>query len=673
MRKRLLMIIAGIVLACLPQGLQGQFTKLYTPFPVVVDGDTLDLPFFGGLNNPKPSLQDFDNDSLIDLLLGDPHGKLHFLKNTGTPLTPIWSPVTERLGDVKIYTWHRLVDIDDDGDLDLFCDNNANGVTYYNNQSVGQNFNFVLVSNSFGGITSGINNTPDFADIDNDGDYDFFLGDPGGQLVFYRNTGTPTTPSFTFVTDFYDSILAFPGGSGPGLGKATRPQHGFSAVNFADIDADLDLDLLWGDLFNPNVYLFRNNGNAASSDYAYLTDTYLSNSYSTFGFNHVPVADLDGDGDLDMIMGLANGENLNNLRLLRNIGSASLASFLLEDQNVIDQIDLGRSSFPALADLDGDGDIDLLIGNGDGRLTHYENIGTRANPSFQRVTEFFEGIDVGLSSMPAIVDWDRDGDFDLLIGNENGFIQYWRNDGSSCDFNAVLASNQYAAIKTDQLAVPVPVDLDKDGQTDLVVGEWDFNGFANVLLYENTGTTGNPQLTLVTKFLLKKSARDFTIPHAADWDGDGKTDLLVGGRNAGMTWFRNTAAGGTFPDSLTLIAQPDSFAFADAGARVTLARADIDSDGDQDLFIGEDDGGINFFRRDGGTPYRAGDADGNDLWTISDAVFLITYIFGGGPAPNPMLNGDADCNGIVTISDAVFLITFIFGGGPAPCSTCIGS
>ena len=69
-------------------------------------------------------------------------------------------------------------------------------------------------------------------------------------------------------------------------------------------------------------------------------------------------------------------------------------------------------------------------------------------------------------------------------------------------------------------------------------------------------------------------------------------------------------------------------------------------------------------------PYICGDADGNLIVTISDAVYLINYIFTGGPAPSPLLAADADCNGIVTISDAVFLINYIFSGGPAPCSGC---
>ncbi len=71
-----------------------------------------------------------------------------------------------------------------------------------------------------------------------------------------------------------------------------------------------------------------------------------------------------------------------------------------------------------------------------------------------------------------------------------------------------------------------------------------------------------------------------------------------------------------------------------------------------------------------GPPSVPGDVDGNGIVSISDAVFLINYIFAGGPAPNPLLAGDADCTGAVSISDAVYLINYIFAGGPAPCEAC---
>ncbi len=68
--------------------------------------------------------------------------------------------------------------------------------------------------------------------------------------------------------------------------------------------------------------------------------------------------------------------------------------------------------------------------------------------------------------------------------------------------------------------------------------------------------------------------------------------------------------------------------------------------------------------------YLCGDADGSDAVSISDAVFIVNFIFGGGPAPVPLEAADADCSGAVSISDAVHIVNFIFGGGPAPCAGC---
>ena len=68
--------------------------------------------------------------------------------------------------------------------------------------------------------------------------------------------------------------------------------------------------------------------------------------------------------------------------------------------------------------------------------------------------------------------------------------------------------------------------------------------------------------------------------------------------------------------------------------------------------------------------FLCGDANADASVDISDAVYLIAYIFAGGPAPNPLVAGDANCDLAVDISDAVYLISYIFGGGPAPCAGC---
>jgi hypothetical protein len=68
--------------------------------------------------------------------------------------------------------------------------------------------------------------------------------------------------------------------------------------------------------------------------------------------------------------------------------------------------------------------------------------------------------------------------------------------------------------------------------------------------------------------------------------------------------------------------------------------------------------------------YVSGDADRNGFVNISDAIYLINYVFSGGPAPNPLASADANCDGLANISDAVYIVAFIFSGGPAPCNPC---
>ena len=69
-------------------------------------------------------------------------------------------------------------------------------------------------------------------------------------------------------------------------------------------------------------------------------------------------------------------------------------------------------------------------------------------------------------------------------------------------------------------------------------------------------------------------------------------------------------------------------------------------------------------------PYLCGDADGDGAVNLGDGVFVVTYIFGGGPAPDPLQRFDTDCSGTVNIGDIVYLVQYIFASGPAPCALC---
>ncbi len=102
--------------------------------------------------------------------------------------------------------------------------------------------------------------------------------------------------------------------------------------------------------------------------------------------------------------------------------------------NPLDGIDVGLSSKPTFADLDGDGDLDAIVGEYDGFLNYYQNTGSSSAPAYTPQTGSanpFNGIDVGLSSKPTFADLDGDGDLDAIVGERDGTLNYYQNTGSS--------------------------------------------------------------------------------------------------------------------------------------------------------------------------------------------------------------------------------------------------
>jgi hypothetical protein len=237
------------------------------------------------------------------------------------------------------------------------------------------------------------------------------------------------------------------------------------------------------------------------------------------------------------------------------------------------------------------------------------------------------------------------------------------------DFNLVLVTAQLGGIQVDRLAIPRVADLNGDGLPDLLLGEWDFNGFANVRIYQSLGPVDNPQLTPHTFSSLPREFRDFTLPHLADWDNDGAKDMILGNRFLGLKLYLNASAVDSFPDSTTWVLQPDTLPGADDGYRLAVATSDIDSDTDLDVFVGEEDGGINFYRQQGGVTFTRGDVNNNSFITSADIIYLVNYVFKGGPAPLPVVeSGDVNCNSVISSADIIYLVNYVFKGGPAPCA-----
>src|SRR6185295_2833939 len=136
------------------------------------------------------------------------------------------------------------------------------------------------------------------------------------------------------------------------------------------------------------------------------------------------LADLDGDGDLDALVGESSG----NAVFFENTGTASAPAFAAPMTNPFGLADVGSYNAPALGDVDGDGDLDALVGEDSGNAVFFENTGTASAPAFAApMTNPFGLADVGSYGAPALGDVDGDGDLDVLVGESYGNAVFFEN------------------------------------------------------------------------------------------------------------------------------------------------------------------------------------------------------------------------------------------------------
>jgi len=264
--------------------------------------------------------------------------------------------------------------------------------------------------------------------------------------------------------------------------------YAYAFPAFADLDADGDLDLLvseFGD-YTGSIQYFKNDGTNTDPQYApplqnpfgiTLDSMYL---FPTF-------ADLDHDGDMDLIA----GETYGNVLYFKNIGNANAPEFAAPALNPFGLTSSDYFVIPTFADLDADGDLDMLAGEYDGVMVYFKNIGTATNPQFAGPQQNAFGISpVNTVGFPAFADLDVDGDLDLLIGEYEGNMQFYENTGSAANPQfAAPVQNPFGLVAAYDLASPVFADLDGDGDMDLLVGEYE----GSMQYFENTTPVGTQE------------------------------------------------------------------------------------------------------------------------------------------------------------------------------------
>jgi hypothetical protein len=452
--------------------------------------------FFSGLATgsiPVPTLADLDGDGDKDLLVGmSESGLLKYYPNTGTPAAAVFAESgAQPWFQIGLYAYPWFVDLDGDSDIDLVCGRDEHDFPYYRNDGSPSAWNWVLdpaVFEGLGGSTYW--NSPCVADLSGDGRPDLVFGTSAGPLQYYVNSGPPTDPQWTLNTGLFGGVLDVGGASSP---------------FFFDFDGDGDPDLVSGSQLGDIKY-YRNIGTSEAP--AWQADNAYFASIDHSIYSAITLGCLDGDALPDAVVGDLSG----NLFYHHNTGSG-----FTYDPTIFAGISLGGWSVPRLVDMDDDGDLDLVAGKEDGRLRYFENVG-HGSMEWAEVTGYFGTIDVGSNCSPSLGDFDHDGDIDLLTGNLNHQLQFFRRAGAAWQEDPSVV----AGLVVGQNAAPALGDLDGDHDLDLAVGNYSgtFNYFRNTSPTTGLSAEGGTALRLVASpnpFRGGVSLR-FNLPESAPVD-----------------------------------------------------------------------------------------------------------------------------------------------------------
>ncbi len=486
-------------------------------------------------------------------------------------------------GDVNVYNINvdkpALVDMNSDGDLDVLTFNvSGNRIIYYENQQkelllTCDSLYFKIGDNCWGNIfedgispllflrdtcnlkfprlsepqkTMHVGSTLEVYDINGDGKQDALLGDVSlNNFNYLRNEGTVAYASFL------QQDTSFPSYDVP-----LRINY-FPVPYFLDIDNDNKIDLVSSSYdavagANINSIWYYKNLSADSIRLQLQQKDFLLKDMIDAGEgSHPCLFDFNNDGLKDIIIG-HNGYKdgistpLYKLRLYKNTGTANYPYFTLENDNYL-KVDslLLKEVAPAAGDLDNDGDTDIVAGLNDGKMVWWENTaGVNQVPvlvykSFMK-NDTGNTFTVGANAMPAIMDINNDNKNDLIIGERNGNLNYYK-------------------------------------------------GFSNSPLQFQHVTDSLGKIKIVAP----STSLGYTAPTFIDLDNNNKPDLVLGNYVFGLLWYKDVE------DKLaTTFGIPDTFRLRTPGYRTTPVFGDLSNDGKQELILGNLTGGLQFYSLD---------------------------------------------------------------------------
>lgn len=397
-------------------------------------------------------------------------------------------PGAERSGTRHSGSSLLAIDLNGNNTKDLLMgDVSCNNLYMLMNGGTTPNTNSPMVSvdNTFPSYDTPVNMftfpAPFYLDVNNDGVRDLIVATNEPSLTnthsgvwLYKNNGADNTPVFNLTEQGFMQNQMIERGEG-------------AFPVFLDYDNDGLQDLVVANFgfFNldsmghvANMALYHNTGTAAQAAFTLVDPNFagianiinIPSSYPAF-------ADLDNDGDQDMILGDGEG-NLHYF--VNNAGPGAIPDLDLVTLNMTDVsmtvIDVGRFATPVLADMDRDGDFDLVIGEYSANLNYYENIGTTSAPVFKFITDHFGNVDVSEwwspigYSVPAL--YDANGEWFMAVGSQKGVVYTYTNIDGNLGGAFTLSDSLFHDAPIGGRVAPALAKLNSDNNPDLVVGNY---------------------------------------------------------------------------------------------------------------------------------------------------------------------------------------------------------